>query len=69
MIRSDRNLVLLVLASFGIMYLCGMVVLRINPPTELDRVCLSKSLLEIRECFDRVFTISNRAKHYWKYQV
>lgn len=56
MTRGDRRLFLRLAVTVGIalgaLYLAGVTVLWLNPPTELDRRCLSKSLAEMQECFN-----------------
>lgn len=54
MTRADANLfkrlAVMMGAALGALYLVGAAVLSLNPPTDIDRKCLHKSLSEIGKC-------------------
>jgi hypothetical protein len=55
-VRRPPNVTLrmtvLVCFSVFVLYVLGKILLLFNPPTDLDRACLSKTLNELNKCAD-----------------
>lgn len=54
MTREDRRitfrLVAAMLFAVGVLWASGEIVLRLNPPTDLDKRCLNKPIAELAVC-------------------